>query len=164
MSTEYVYISGKLSWVHTNKLDKYGKWKATVHPDKASEEIVFRLQKEGCKNKVGKDDDGYYVTYSRQPNITVRGQVIGLAAPEVLNPDGTPLTQALIGNGSDGTLKLEVYPYHVHSDPPGVKKGKAARLLSIRVDNLVPFELKRDFTPEQKELVEGLAEQPKPSF
>jgi hypothetical protein len=136
--------------------DEWGKWKVTVHPTEASLEKVRELQGEGIKNVLKKDDDGYKVTFSRPTQKMVKGKVIGLTPPEVLQADGkTPLTGVLVGNGSDGTVKLEVYSHGT----PGGGKAKAARLLSIKVDNLIPFEMNRDFDDKQKEAVQGLDEQ-----
>lgn len=154
--TEFVFITGKLSWVKTHTPDEWGKWKVTVHPTVESLEKIRELQGEGIKNVLKKDDDGYKCTFSRPTQRMVKGKVIGLTPPEVLQADGkTPLTGVHVGNGSDGTVKLEVYQHNT----PGGGKAKAARLLSIKVDNLIPFEMKRDFTEGQQELVSGLAEQ-----
>ena len=155
-NTEHVYIQGKLSWVKCQVPDEWGKWKVTVHPTPASLEKIRELQAEGIKNVIKKDDDGYKCTFSRPTQKTIKGKVVGLTPPEILQADGkTPLTGVLVGNGSDGTIKLEVYTHGT----PGGGKAKAARLLSIKVDNLIPFELKRDFDAKQQEAVKGLDEQ-----
>lgn len=167
--TDTVYIKGKLSWVKSNQPDEWGKWKVTVHPDNAGLEKIRELQGEGIKNVLKKDEDGYKTTFSRPTQKMIKGKVVGLTPPEVLvldgtNPDGTvktkPLTGVLVGNGSDGIVKLEVYQ---HSTPGG-GKAKAARLVSIRVDNLIPFEINRDFNPSQQEAVAGLEKQPEMLF
>lgn len=154
--TEYVFIQGKLSWLKAQTPDEWGKWKVTVHPNNEGLEKIRALQGEGIKNVLKKDDDGYKCTFSRPTQKMVKGKVIGMAPPEILQADGkTPLTGVLVGNGSDGVVKLEVYQHNT----PGGGKAKAARLLSVKIDNLIPFELKRDFTAGQQEAVEGLAEQ-----
>ena len=156
-STEYVFIQGKISWLKNTVPDEWGKWKVTIHPNAESLEKIRELQTEGIKNVLKKDDDGYYTTFSRPTQKMIKGKVIGFAPPEVLQADGkTPLTGILVGNGSDGTVKLEVYSHGT----PGGGKAKAARLLSIKVDNLIPFEMNRDFNPNQKEAVAGLKEVP----
>lgn len=155
-ATEYVFLTGKLSWVKTTVPDEWGKWKATIHPNNESLEKIRDLQAEGIKNVLKKDEDGYCCTFSRPTQKMIKGKVVGLAPPEVLQADGkTPLTGVLVGNGSDGVIKLEVYPHGT----PGGGKAKAARLLSIKVDNLIPFEMKKDFSEGQLLAVEGLAEQ-----
>lgn len=162
MATEHVYIKGKLSWVKFQHPDEWGKWKVTVHPNSESLEKIRELQTEGVKNVLKKDDDGYFTTFSRPTQKMIKGKVQGLAPPVVLQSDGvTPLTGVLVGNGSDGVVKLEVYSHGT----PGGGKAKAARLLSIKIDNLIPFEMKRDFSEAQQEAVAGLAEQvPEPLF
>lgn len=155
-ATEYVFITGKLSWVKTTVPNEWGKWTVTVHPTVESLEKIRELQAEGVKNVIKKDDDGYFTTFSRPTQKMMKGKVIGLAPPEVLQADGkTPLTGILVGNGSDGVVKLEVYQHGT----PGGGKAKAARFLSVKIDNLIPFELKRDFSAGQQEAVAGLAEQ-----
>lgn len=155
-ATEYVFIEGKLSWVKTEVPNEWGKWTCTVHPNPVSLEKIRALQGEGVKNVLKKDDDGYYTTFSRPTQKMIKGKVVGLSPPELLQPDGkTPLKGTLIGNGSDGIVKLEVYSHKT----PGGGSAKAARLLSIMVTNLIPFELKRDFTAGQQEAVSGLTEQ-----
>jgi len=156
-ATEHVFIQGKLSWLKCTIPDEWSKWKVTIHPNSESLERIRELQSEGIKNVLKKDDDGYHITFSRPTQKMIKGKVVGLAPPEVLQADGkTPLTGVLVGNGSDGTVKLEVYSHGT----PGGGKAKAARLLSIKVDNLIPFEMNRDFNPNQKEAVAGLKEVP----
>lgn len=164
-ATEYKFIKGKLSWVKTQTPNEWGKWTVTIHPEEKSLEIIRDLQGEGVKNVLKKDEDGYFTTFSRPTQMMIKGKVIGLAPPELLIPDGVddlgkprtkPLTGVLVGNGSDGVVKLEVYSHRT----PGGGKAKAARLLSIMIHNLIPFELKRDFSAGQQEAVDGLAEVP----
>lgn len=153
--TEYVFIQGKLSWVKVQTPNEWGKWTVTVHPNNESLEKIRELQGEGMKNVLKKDEDGYFTQFNRPTQKMMKGKVVGLVPPEVLQADGkTPLTGVLVGNGSDGVVKLEVYSHGT----PGGGKAKAARLLSIKIDNLIPFELKRDFTAGQQEAVAGLAE------
>lgn len=155
MKTDYVYVQGKLSWVKTQVPDEWGKWKCTLHPNDESLNKIRDLQAEGLKNVLKKDEDGYLITFSRPTQKLMKGKVVGMAPPEILMADGkTPLQGVLVGNGSDGTLKLEVYSHGT----PGGGKAKAARLLSIRVDNLIPFEINRDFDRNQKDKVAGLEE------
>lgn len=159
--TEYVFLQGKLSWVKCKVPNEWGKWTCRIHPDAASLEKVRVMQAKGVKNVLKQDDDGWSVNFSRPTSMTAKGKVIGMAPPEVLKADGTPLGDIGIGNGSDGTVKLETY---MHNNPAGGGKAMAARLLAVRVDNLIPFEINRDFDSGQKEAVEGLAEQPQMVF
>jgi hypothetical protein len=162
MATKYEFFSGKAKWAHTTKPDKYDKYSIVLYLDQASLEKVRELKetKPPILNQLSKDEDGYYIKFSRPMSKVYNGKVKGFAPPEVLKPDGIPLTEALIGNGSDVTCKVEVYTYNT----PGGGQGRATRLQSIRVDNLIPFEVKRDFTEEQEQTTRGLMEQPQPLF
>jgi hypothetical protein len=149
-----VFLKGKLKWCQTTKPDQFGNWKVTLYPDKESMDIVNQLKEKGLKNVIGKDEDGYHVTFRRPQNKKVRGELRGFTAPVVLHSDGTICTE-MVGNGSDGYVKIEVYDY---KSPVSSKFEKAARLTSIRVDNLVPY--MRDSLPKlQAAEAAGLPEQ-----
>jgi hypothetical protein len=167
MATEYVFLTGKLKWVRVNSLNQWNKWSAVIYPNQEGVEKLRELQAEGMKNIIKKDDDGWFCTFTR-PNTMRRrdGTVIGLAPPLLLDgtkqlPDGAgflPMNPDTgIGNGSDGVMKLEVYSHGT----PGGGKAKAARLFSIRIDNLIPFEPKRDFTVNEEGQARNFDEQPK---
>jgi len=152
--TEKVFIKGKLSWVKVKAPNDWGKWTVTVHPDQASLEIIRDLQAEGLKNVLKKDDEGYYVAFSRPTQKLIKGKVIGMAPPVVVDDKGEPLDKN-IGNGSDGIVKLEVYAHGT----PGGGRAKAARLESIKVMNLVPYEPERDMNEDAKSKLEGMDKQ-----
>ena len=136
------------------------RYKATVYPIPEDLDILRGFQKEGMKNIEKRDDDGSYFTFSRPTAIIAAGKTIGLEPPTVLDKDGNPFHQQ-IGKGSDITIKLEVYKHKV----PGREGGaKAARLASVRVDNLVPFQNEIDLTERQQKAIQGLMEQPKPNY
>lgn len=158
---EIVYLKGKAKWAHRLFQPdlEFNKWSTVLYPDKESLEKIRDLQAEGVKNVLKKDDDGYYTTFSRPTQKLMKGKVVAFTPPVVTDKDGQPFTDP-IGNGSDITIKLEVYQHGT----PGGGKAKAARLMAVRVDNHVPFEQERDFTDEQMGLVSGLNEQPAPQF
>ena len=158
--SRYVYVQGKVKWFrHVTPDIEYRKWKHVMYPNPDSLEKVRQLQSEGLKNTLKKenDDEGYYVTWSRPTEKMVRGRLVGFAPPEVFMADGTtPLRNTNVGNGSDVTTKLEVYQHGT----PGGGKAVAARWVSSRIDNLVPFEGNRDFNEQEAKASEGLPEQP----
>lgn len=164
MPTTNVYIKGKLSWVRPDRPDPWGNFKATIHPDSESLEKIRELCNQGLKNQIKKDEDGYFVTFRRPSQKLIKGKVQAFTPVEILNgmteklPDGSypPLRDVAVGNGSDGIIKLQVYE---HKTPSG-GKAKAARLESIRIDNLIPFK-KEDFNPDEARQVKGLDEQPR---
>lgn len=158
--SEDVYIQGKVSWVKYVTPDPlYNKWSVQIHPNQEGIEKIRELQTEGVKNQFKKDEDGYYINFSRPTERKMKGKIIGMTPPVVLNSDGVPMDGVAIGNGSTGTLKLEIYS---HPTPSGTK-AKAARWAGLKIDDLVPFNKDTDY-PDQatKEQAEGLAEQPQP--
>lgn len=162
MATQFKFWQGKVKWCRPHVLNPWGKYTTTLYPNPEHLEEIRELQGEGLKNIIKKDEDGYYVTFSRPGQKTYQSadgipQTRGFSPPEVLDKDGTtPLRDVNIGNGSDATLKIEIYEHKT----PGGGKAKAARWSSIRVDNLVPFDGKHDFDPATAKLVRGQAEQP----
>jgi hypothetical protein len=158
--TEIVPVTGKLSWVFTVGLNRFEKWSVTIHPNQESLEKIRDLQSEGLKNVIKKDEDGYYVQFSRPPHKeTQNGKIISFAPPVVTDRAGNPV-DGRVGNGSDGTVELEVYE---HPTPQG-GKAKAARLRGIIVDNLIPFNPDTDYRGETAEIVQSLRSQPEQTF
>jgi hypothetical protein len=166
-NSDYVFLKGKTKWFRARTPDKYGKWAHVLYPVPESLEVIQNLQKEkdgvqGIKNVLKKDEDGYNLTIGRPTNKMIRGKVVGFEPPLVLEADGkTPLTNTLVGNGSDITTKVVVYTYPIATGG----KGKAMRWESTRVDNLIPYEMRRDLTEDQEKMVRNLADQPpQPAF
>lgn len=164
MVARYEYLQGKAKWAKLVTPDtKFGDaWKVQLYLNDASYQKMLKLKEEGVLNNIYKDEDGYFVNLKRPTSILLKGnRPQALSPPEIMEADGkTPLRNALIGNGSDITVKLDVYKYRKATDRFGEPTGIAIRLRSVRVDNLVPFEMKRDFTTEQQRTVKGLDEQP----
>lgn len=157
MEKTYVYWSGKAKWVRYDTPDlTYNKWNHVLYPNEVHLDEIRKLQAEGLKNVLGKDDDGWKINIGRPTQRIWKGKVVPFAPPTVVDAEGRPLTGVAIGNGSDVTTKSEVYRY-THMG----KKGVAIRWESMRVDNLIPFEAKTDFPEPQASMVSGLSEQPK---
>jgi hypothetical protein len=155
--TEFIYIQGKVSWFRPKVPNKWNKWSVQIHPDAKGLELIRDLQAQGVKNQLKKDDDGYYTNFSRPvTKETVSGRILSFTPVEVFDADGKPFDEP-VGNGSDVTLKLEVYG---HNTPAG-GTAKAIRWQSARIDNLVPFNNERDLNTFEKEAASGLVEQPK---
>ena len=179
-NTEWVYFSGKGSWF--NKLTtpdmEYGNWQIKLNFNDESYQKFMKLKEpledgtEGILNEIKQDEEGFFHVFKRpikkeykdRNNVT---QTIFFEPPVVL--DGTkgkdvepqPWDKKVgIGNGSDITVKAEVYKYN---KPFRKGKGRAIRLFSVLIENLIPYEQK-DFNPEQKKAAEGLNEQPRQLF
>lgn len=158
--SEHIYIQGKVSWFRPKVPNKWNKWSVQIHPNDKGLEIIRELQSQGVKNQLKKDDDGYFTTFSRPvTKETATGKILSFVPVEVFDADGNPF-DGNVGNGSDVTLKLEVYSHQT----PGGGKAKAIRWVSARIDNLVPFEVSRDLNSFEKEASEGLDKQPEQLF
>jgi hypothetical protein len=162
MNNDYIYLTGKAKWVKVITPNKYDKWSMDLYPTPPSYDKIVELKSKGLKNHLRKDDDGYYMTFTRPTSKIIRGKLQGFQPPIVLDKNGLPIGKPSIGNGSDVTIKAELYEYKIPLSKN--EKGIACRLESIRVDNLVPFETKRDFDEDQKSQISGLSEQPEPLF
>lgn len=159
--TEYVYLKGKAFWVEHIKPSEHKDWRFILYPDKDSLDIIRGLMDRGLMNTLKKDEDGYHMRFRRKTERPFkRNGTFSLTPPVVMMEDGTPIMNSLIGNGSDVTVKLEVYKF------PRVGYGQAVatRWESMTVHNLIPYEGARDMTPAQTYQYRGMAEQPKPDF
>lgn len=154
--SETVYLKGKAKWASRLFVPdiEYKRWSVVLYPDAPSLEIIRDLQAQGVKNVLKKDDDGYYISLGRPTEKLMRGKVVAFAPPVIVDAADQPIPGG-IGNGSDITVKMEVYS---HGTPSG-GKAKAMRLSGVRVDNLIKYE-KDSFTTEEQEQMAGLNEQP----
>lgn len=158
--TDFIYIQGKVSWFRAKTTNKWNKYSTQIHPVPKDLEVIRDLQAQGLKNTIKKDDDGYFVNFTRPVSKEFKnGKVVAFTPVDVFDAAGVPF-DGHVGNGSDATLKIEVYEH----DTPGGGKAKAARWVSARIDNLIPYEPDRDLSSEQKEAASGLKEQPEQLF
>lgn len=161
-NTENHYFQGKAKWVRVHNPDQYNNWKMDLYLTDESYKKLLDLKESkdgvsGILNVIKKDDDGYYTSFKRPASKLMRGKTVGFAPPEVLDKDGvTPLRDTVIGNGSDVTVKIQVYTYN----KPAGGKGRATRLEAIKVDNLIPYGGKKDMDDEMFRQTKGLDEQP----
>lgn len=163
---KYYYLHGKVKWFRPEKSDEWGKYSHILYPDEESIALLRSLQEDkdnvkGVKNVLKKDDDGYFIRIARKAQIEVKGKIVGMGPPMVLDKDGTtPIRNILVANGSDVTTKIEVYTYKI---PGGDKtaRGTAIRWESSRIDELIPYQVNRDFTEGERDQIAGLPEAPK---
>lgn len=157
-TTEEVFVSGTFKWAQVFKPDLKvdpPRWSILVYPDAPSLQVINDLKKDGIKNHLKKDDEGYYMRFSRPTykEFTEEGGIkrrVSFTPPTVVGPDGEPLLD-LIGHGSAGTVKLETYK---HRTPSG-GSARAARLLGVKVTKLNKYEASRDFNEEEKKNTSG---------
>lgn len=150
MSNTFETLEGELNWVRTKTPemspaqfkskptdpDKYF-WKTMLRPTQDSLIKIMDMQAKGVKNKLGKDDKGYYINFNRPvETFDKNGRVKEkFNPPKVYKADGSTEITDLVGNGSKGFVKIELYEHGA----PGGKKAHAARLDSIMVTELVPY-------------------------
>ena len=163
--SEYTYIQGKTKWFRPNKLNEWGKWSHVLYPNDAGLEKIRDLQAEGVKNVLKKDEDGYFISIGRNSEIKRKTdgagvKMVGMAPPEVVDKEGKPLRDVVVGNGSDVTTKVEVYSHGT----PGGGKAKAMRWVATRVDNLVEYKPENDQFPEEEKATRNLDKQPEQLF
>lgn len=161
---EYILLQGKAKWFKAHAPNKFGNWSHDLYLTPESLAKVNELKEgkkgvDGIMNHLKKDEDGYYLSLSRPQSKTIRGKVVGFAPPIVFQRDGTtPLVDQLVGNGSDITSKVEYYTYNKARGTGG--KGTAIRWFSTKVDNLIPFEMVKDFDDDYTKAAKGLDEAP----
>ena len=157
MATKTYYLSGKAKWAHVHRIDKYDKYSITLYPDEASLNQINEWV-DGTPpimNHLKEDEDGQFMKFGCPPNRLIAGKIVPFTI-EVLDNEGRPFHQP-IGNGSDVTIKVDVYTYRKG-------EGKAVRLRAVRIDNLVPFTSESFPDDETRESAAELMSQPQPNF
>lgn len=135
-NSELIKFKGRVTWAQVVHPNKFGNWSLNLYPDPDSLE---RLRALTLKNVFKKDDDGYYLQISRQTNIEfVKGVQTALTPPKLAMADGSPVAER-IGDGSICEITCELRQYKV---PNSEKRGKAIRLYSLIVEDLVPSQYK----------------------
>ena len=132
--TEFKTLKGKGKWVKIYLPDdNFGDpaWKLDLY---ISPEDLLTFKSWGLKNRTYRDEDGDYVHLKRPVSKKWKGQEVNFTAPVVIDDKGNPFNQP-IGNGSDLTVTLEYYGFNAKT---GGGPGKAIRLHTVQVDNLVP--------------------------
>lgn len=176
-NTEWFYFQGKGSWANrlsVPDMDYNGKpcWSIKLHFTDKSHKEFLKLKEDGpdyrgIMNEVKEDQDGPFHVFKRPvtkewtDRSTGKKTTIQLQPPEIIDSEGKPWDGRGIGNGSDITVKVERYKHTIPFKKGA--KGTAIRLVSVKVDNLIPYD-RKDFTPEQEHAVKGLDEQPKQEF
>lgn len=163
--TEHIYLQGKVKWFRPIQPDmQYDppSWSQIFYPNEESLNKIRDLQAEGVKNVLKKDEDGFFVRLKRptylKKIINNSESKVALQPPEVVIESGGAIVpfKDMVGNGSDVTNKMEVYQHAT----PGGGKAKAMRWLASKIDNLIPFEKRSDFTTGEAQAVENLDKQP----
>lgn len=144
MATEYYYFSGIAKWAQLKTPNKFGKHSINLYIDSETRKAIRAT---GARINPKEDDEGFFVTFRRDPNRDFGDGPIG--APKVVDSEGQPFN-GLVGNGSKVTVKVVMYNF-----PAGEKNGekyaagKGTRLEAVRIDELV------EYTPESNSDSEG---------
>jgi hypothetical protein len=155
-TTERVFLTGKVKYCNALQPSKFNKWNCNIYLDKESyEKVLVWLEKDRIMNKLQKDDDGYYMNFSRPVAMETRkGKIIPFNPPIVLDSDGeTQLANCLIGPGSDVEIKLEKYPF-------GTEGKHAVRWEAVRVITLVQ-PVVQSFPKKEQQQAWGLTQESK---
>lgn len=144
-----ITFQGKSKWSHLDRPDtKFsveGKWTQQIYLNDESKTKFLELKKEGLRNTLRQDDEGYSVVWSRPSQKMMKGRLLAFTPPKIEDKDGNTLPQSTrIGHGSDITVTVEVYYFTT----PQKTEGCAARLAAVRIDNLVPFS-RDDYDPKE---------------
>ena len=129
MPTQYMELTGTAKWAKVYKPDEaFGTsfWKIDVSLTPESQEI---FNKSGLRLRPKKVDDKDYYTFRRPTSKVFKGKLEEFKPPIVIDSNNQPTTQ-LIGNGSEVTIKVEVYDSAM---------GKGHRLTGLRVNKLVEY-------------------------
>lgn len=163
--TTEVFLRGK---AHFFKLlgrgdVKYESWSTGLYLDDEAYNTFLSLKKgnettDGIMNDIKITEDGNLIQLRRRWTKEYQGKVTALTPPVVLDKNNMPWpTDKSVGNGSDIIIKCEHYTF---KPPFKNKRGSALRLVSCRIEDLVPFERLRDFTEDQAKQVKGLTDKP----
>lgn len=159
-----IYLRGKVKYFKLlGRGDmEYQCWSTVLYLTKESYATFLELKKgtettEGIQNEIKMDDEGHYVNLRRVWTRKIRGNDVAQTPPVVIDKDGIPWNPDIsVGQGSDATIKLELYTF---KPPFKVKRGSAIRLVSARIESLVPYEPKKDLTEFEEEMTKGLIDQ-----
>jgi len=153
---DIVYLKGTIKWCkHIRPDPTYDKWSVVMYVDGPELDKVREWQALGIKNKVQKDDDGWFITLSRKTSLQFKGTIKGLQPPRVVDPQGIPIDKP-VGNGSTGVAKCILWMSKLYP-------GKNLRWEALRVDNLVEFDPEKDFV-DKGEGIKELREQTPEEF
>lgn len=137
-----LYLIGTAKWTKKNEPDKYGKYSVCLYMNDSSWEAY---KNSGLQLKEREDEDGKFIQFSRSHEKVWNNETVVLGPPKVLIRDDdkyVPFDED-IGNGSLVTLKINVY---------NTKRGPGHTLEVISVENLVPYESKKNISQDNIEM------------
>jgi len=144
---EFFKFDGKVKQCRHREVDTFNNWSTIFYPDAHSLEAFRNLKEEkGLKNEIKKDEEGYFFWMRRPQQKMMKGSLVGFSPVEVVDAEGKPFGTEIIGDGSECTIKVEMYNYF----PPSSRTpNHAIRWQGLKVNKLVPY------TPKEKEDNDG---------
>lgn len=133
--SNYIYLSGKGFWMHRLfEPDEYKGVKSyslTLYPDPKSWKVFREV---ALQQHIKEDEEGKFLRFKKpvkKPWKLKENESPNFDAPTVSTADGNAWPEdKLIGNGSEVTVKIEVYD---------TKMGRGARIEGVRVDKWVEY-------------------------
>jgi hypothetical protein len=126
MATETYYLTGTAYFPRLTKVDQYDNFSIGVDLD-ADSKAVYAESGMQMSEKAWQDKKFY--TFRRPAKKVMKDELVKFGPPAVFDTNKQPIN-ALLGNGSNVTVKVVVYD---------TIKGKGHRLEAIRVNNLIEF-------------------------
>lgn len=140
-----VILEGDFTWIKCNPEypevfegpdGEKKSWSATIHPVPASLEKIREMQADGIKNKLKRDEKGWFAKFSipTEKKNKKTGKVIEVyKAPTIVDNDGKVITDR-IANGAKGFMKLNFYEHKA-----GTGTSFAARLVGLKLTDWKPY-------------------------
>ena len=133
--TQTYYFSGTCKWAKLKEKDaKYDNWQIVLYP---TAESLQDYAESGIQVDVKEDADGKNIKFRREATAefkdrdTGRTKIIDFLPPAVLAADRKTPLDALVGNGSKVTVKVEAFP---------TRNGIGHRMVAVVVEDLVEYD------------------------
>lgn len=142
--TKTLFIPGKAMWCKAKEPDpEYGNYEIDWY---VSDEWDKIIQDEGIQLKRRENEEGVFYKFKRKHEGMIKGELVKFGPPAIKIATGPEVDGIvptadytdLVGNGSEGYLKVEVYRGG---------KGVGTRWVGLRIDNLVEFTPDKDSRP-----------------
>lgn len=145
--TKTLYLNGVVEWAHQlfipDDFRGVRKWKVNFYPD---DKATAEMKNHGVQLRFKDGTYGKFVTAKRETERDFGRGPQQLAPPVIVDANGNKWPEdKAIGNGSKGTLKLEVYKSQM---------GIGTRVVGFKVTELVEYERpERDDDNNQNEAI-----------
>lgn len=128
MASRTIYLVGTCAWAKLKTPDpKYGHYSIDLYPSEKSWEI---FDSSGMQLTKRTSENGEYISLRRPAQKLIKGELVDFGPPKLLDKHNEPMDK-LVGNGSEVTVKVQVYDT--------LTKGVGHRLESVRVENLITY-------------------------